>query len=227
MLASCAKEEVVEEEEEEEEEAVVEEEEEEEKEPAVGVPQYGGTLTGKVFHLDEAGTPDPHKYWWPACTFTQFVLQRFLTGDGEKYGPRGTDEYPFTTWHSLPFKYTKGLLAESWEVTPDKIVFHIRPGVYWAAMGKEHVMETREYIAHDFVFNLLRLLGLPYGSEVRATGFIRYDEQVVDGEVVQVYDEYIYAVDDYTVVVETEFFYSDWWLLLNIPSLPLSPGQST
>ncbi|GAJ16904.1 unnamed protein product, partial [marine sediment metagenome] len=124
-----------EEEEEEEEEEVEEEEEEEEEEPAVGVPQRGGTLTLHFFTLPRPGNVDPANQLWPGGLYGDPVLEMFKMDDIETYGPRGTGEYSFVSHKMAPLQYCKGALAESWEVTPDKIVFHIRPGVYWAADG--------------------------------------------------------------------------------------------
>ena len=133
VLSSCAKEEVVEEpgEEEEEEEVVEEEEEEEEEEePAVGVPQRGGTFTYIIFHYNTTGNPDPANWTWPGVPFGTPVLERFRKADIERYGVRGTGEFSFPYDKMAPLKYFRGALAEGWEVTPDKIVFHIRPGVH-------------------------------------------------------------------------------------------------
>ncbi len=198
VLASCAKE-VVEEEEEEEEEAVVEEEvvEEEVVEPPVGEPQYGGKLTYIIYPFEHEGNPDPANWEWPGKPLSSLVLEHFRKGDLEKYGVRGTGEYDFRVDKQAAFEYFRGGLAESWEVTADKIIFHIRPGVYWAAEGKEHVMESREYTAHDFVFNLNRLLDPEsvQGGSLRAANLIKS----VDAE------------DPYTVVVETNYFHPEWW----------------
>jgi len=186
-------------------EEVPREQEEEEKEevPAVDEPQYGGRLTYLVYPVwgGEAGNPDPANMTWPGGVFSGPVLERFRKGDLEKYGVRGTGEWLFNLDKQNPLKYSRGAFVESWEVTADKIVFHVRPGVYWAAMGKEHVMETREYTAHDFVFNVNRLLDpkSTSGVTLRDVDFI----------------ESVYAVDNYTVVVETKFFYPEWWWLLS------------
>ncbi|KKK56488.1 hypothetical protein LCGC14_3064020, partial [marine sediment metagenome] len=67
--------------------------------------------------------------------------------------------------------------------------------VMWAAARKEHVMESREYTAADFAFNLNRLLVSPSGTGLRTADFI----------------ESVTATDKYTVVVETKKFYPEWW----------------
>jgi peptide/nickel transport system substrate-binding protein len=194
VLTSCAKEEVVEEEEEEEEEeeAVVEEEEEEEVVPPVGKPIYGG----KVIHYLWGGEPTKADHavdGWPAMMYTGPVIEHLIRGDFEKYGPRGTGEHSFgADW--WPVEYNRGCVAESWEITPDrdKLIFHIRPGIIWAAYGKEHVMEPRELTAEDVAWSLNRAIDGPQMAgwpKVEAGGWI----------------DAIYAEDD-TVVVETSTF---------------------
>jgi len=170
-----------------------------------GEPQYGGTLTFLTYPVGggHAGDPDPQNPGWPGPVFSLPVLERFRKADLEKHGvrPGGTGEwtFPIDKMHSV--EWFRGGFAESWEVNNDEIVFHIRPGVSWAAMGKEHVMETREYTAHDFVFNVNRLL----------------DPENTPWEPIQDIDfiESAYAVDNYTAVVETKFFYPEWWWMIS------------
>ncbi len=216
LLASCGKAEPGEQEEEEEEEEPVgeqeeeeeeeepvgqQEEEEEEEEPAVGVPQYGGTYTVIYFATEDAGSADVQTQHWPALAYSGNVLERPMRGDYEKYGPRGTDEYDFGPHPFLPMEFLTGALAESWDVAPDRLTFHVRPGIYWTGKSINPVMERREYVADDLVFNLRRFLQLPYAASIAGLGFIKTP-----------YEESIYAVDKYTVVVELARFHSDWWL---------------
>ena len=200
VLASCAKEEVVEEEEEEEEEVVEEEEEEEEEvAPPVGVPQYGGTLTIFIMSGTDPTTADVNKGLYPAMVFTQPVIDSLIVGDFAKYGPRGSGEYEFQAWDEMPLGYSKGALAESWEISTDKLIFHIRPGVLWAAYGKEHVMEVREVTADDAAFSLNRFVndspavGIPGWLWTENGGWV----------------DSIYAEGD-AVVVETSRFSAFW-----------------
>jgi len=201
VLASCAKEEVVEEEEEEEEEEAVveEEEEEEEEEPAVGEPQYGGSLTMFIMSGSDPATADVHTGLYPAMVFTMPVLDCPLVGDFEKYGPRGSGEYEFQCWANIPAKYSKGALAESWEISGSEIVLHIRPGVYWAAYGKEHVMPVREVTAEDIAFSLNRFV-----NDSPAAGVPGWLWTVNGGFI-----DSIYATDS-TVVIETSRFRANW-----------------
>ncbi|GAI02630.1 unnamed protein product, partial [marine sediment metagenome] len=89
---------------------------------------------GAIVALTDAGK---HASRLPRPTFN------LMMGDLDKYGARGTGEYLFPETGGTPLRYYKGSLAESWDVTADRIIFHIRPGVLWAAYGKEHVMEVR------------------------------------------------------------------------------------
>jgi len=210
VLASCAKEEVVVEEEEEEEEGVVEEEEEEEEVeevvvPPVGEPIYGGTV---IHFLWDATAPsaDHAVGGWPDMQNTSPVIEFLIMGDAEKYGARGTGEYSFVT-DSTPVEYSKGAIAESWEITPerDKLIFHIRPGIIWAAYGKEHVMEPRELTAEDVAWSLNRGIDSPMMG-----GWMRTEN---GGWIDSIYDE------DDTVVVETSKF-----VPLSIDWRPLAHG---
>jgi len=198
VLTSCAKEEVVEEEEEEE---VVEEEEEEEvveeeeEEPAVGVPQYGG----EVIHYLWGGEPpgaDHVVNGWPSIMYTMPVIEHLLRPDFEKYGVRGTGEFPFRFMDDChpPYKYMRGCIAESWEITPDrdKLILPIRSGILWAAYGKEHVMEPSELTAEDVAWSLNRAIDGPMMG-----GWMRTEN---GGWIDSIYAE------DGTVVFETSTF---------------------
>ena len=199
VLPSCAKEEVVEEEEEEEEVVVEEEEaeEEEEEEPAVGVPQYGGTVTNFIDWGSAATVADVTLGLWPTILYISPVCEYLISGDFEQYGPRGTGEYSFRIEREIPEQFCKGNLAESWEVTVDKLTFHIRQGVHWAAYGKEHVMESRELTAEDVAWSLNRY----FDSAAAGNGTRRTEN---GGWV-----ESIYTEGD-TVVVELSAFNANW-----------------
>ncbi len=202
VLASCGPAEVVgeQEEEEEEEEEPVGEEEEEEEEPAVGVPQYGGTLIMILEWITDIGEDawDTSTWWtgYGARHLGSPYLPFLLVGDIEKFGPRGTNEYSFEGLQWVPEKYLKGSMAESWEWTdPSTLVFHIRPGVYWAADGKEHVMESREFTAYDVEFSMNRMM----------KSFIDLGDESL------LYIDSITAPDRYTVVIKTNKFYAKWF----------------
>jgi len=119
-----------------------------------------------------------------------------MAGATDTYGPRGTGEFGFIQDDWIPLEWWDGRLVESWEVTADKIVFKIRPGVYWTGKSiNPGVMERREYTVDDFVFNIKGSMAGLMGAEQR--------ELVED----------IYAVDNYTAVIETNFFHPEWWLV--------------
>ena len=73
-------------------------------------------------------------------------------GDLE-FGPRGTGETNFHAPDWIREKHYRGAMAESWSVEEDplRLVFNIRPGMYWPE--KENVMERREIVAEDIAFN--------------------------------------------------------------------------
>jgi len=177
VLASCG-------------EAEVGEQEEEEE------PQHGGTLTHYIFPGEAAGA-DVANDGWPTQVFAAPVIDYLIMGDFEQYGPRGTDECSFQVEQYIPAEFWKGALAESWDVTADKITFHIRQGVYWAADGKEHVMESRELTADDVAWSLNRFLDSSQGG----SGSMRTEN---GGWIDSIYDE------DDTVVVETSSYNASW-----------------
>ncbi|GAI87143.1 unnamed protein product, partial [marine sediment metagenome] len=188
-----------EEEEEEEEEVVEEEEEEEVEEPAVGEPQRGGTLI--VFRGVSTGTDSTDMTGTEVIAVTPLVgpiIDYLVMGDFETYGPRGTNEYAFNIGAIVQVdkKFLRGALAESWELHwPDSVVIHIRPGVYWQAMGKEHVMESRELTADDVVFSMTHVYDTVLQMALTEHGgFI----------------DRVYAADKYTVIVETSSYQANW-----------------
>ena len=158
-------------------------------------PRYGGTITVSTGY-GEAATADMTQSKWPTVYYTNPVIDYLIIGDFEKYGPRGTNEFPFWVLYTTPEEYTRGNLVESWEVTPESIVFKIRPGVMWAAEGKEHVMESREYTAYDTEFSLNRFLESPAGQGMLASA--------------KDWIERIYASDESTLVIETNYFNARW-----------------
>ncbi len=166
VLASCAKEEVVTPGEQEEEEEVVtpgeqEEEEEEVVTPVVGEPQYGGTLTiGLAARASGADpqSPDLRDGGRTQLDFLQPIMEDVLVGDFVNRGPRGTNEFPFLMRGFNPMPFMSGQVIESWEVTEEKAIWHVRPGIYW--QGRD-VMESRELTADDMVAWLLYIREAP------------------------------------------------------------------
>lgn len=151
---------------------------------------YGGTAS-LYFWGQDVPTADLGLNQWVTRMYISPVLERLVEADFVQYGPRGSGEYTGFTSDNVPEQYSRGALAESWEVTADRMVFNIRPGVTWAADGKEHVMESRPYTAADCAYALNRIAD--YGSGWWRTengGFI----------------DSIHAPDDTTCVVETSSF---------------------
>ncbi len=155
-------------------------------------PQYGGTLT--VFgsgQNEDPASPDIMDGFWPP-RMLMFIEEHLLEGNFVKYGPRGTDQYPFESIAYIPSDYLEGLLVEDWEITPQKTVWYVRPGVEWHDVP--HVMGGRdlEVTADDIVADLLYFAESPNGSQNFAPMFTD-----------------IYATDKYTVVIETPGFNID------------------
>ena len=102
-------------------------------------PQYGGTLR-VVYWGGEIPTADRTAGIWQTHQYSSPVVENLVEGDFETYGPKGTNQYDFPHW-VVPEEFLMGALAESWDVTTDRITFKIRPGVYWG--GREGVMEEQ------------------------------------------------------------------------------------
>jgi peptide/nickel transport system substrate-binding protein len=169
-----------------------------------GEPQYGGTLTVLQAHGGlEPQTWDPGQSNWIVDPFVSPYLEKLMIGDFVKYGPRGTNQFPFTDMEFVPFEFRSPQLGESWEL-PDNltIVYHIRKGVMFA--NKPGVMASREMTANDVAFALQRTMKSP--NQV-AQGYYKYIDSVT-------------ATDKYTVVVKMNTYDSNW-------ALPLSWGYYT
>ena len=164
-----------------------------EKKVAPGVPQYGGTLTVLNARVSSA---DPGSPWimdnnWPGLLYLTPVLEGPLVGDFLKRGPRGTGEFTFQMGNYVPAEFLAGQLLESWEVSTEKLVWHVRPGIYWAANNVDW-MENRELTADDVVADLLEYRECPGGKAFKG------------------YSGDIYATDKYTVVIEFANFDVSW-----------------
>ncbi len=153
-----------------------------------GAPRYGGTFTGfwPYYQQEDPPNPDIMAGFWQPTQWLNPVQERPIIGDFEKYGPRGAGEFKFQLKAYIPEKYLKGNLIESWEITPQKTVWHVRPGIMWQA--RKGVMEARELVAQDFVEDMLRFAQSPRGG-----GFKKMFTN-------------IHADGKYTVVIETPSF---------------------
>jgi len=135
-----------------------------------GEPQYGGTLT--MIHSGQTQQSDPvtpdrmasatsqHHFW------RQGFQEMPLIGDFMKYGPRGSNQFAFQVRGFIPMTYMKGQLLESWDVSADKIIWHVRKGVYWHG-NKPNVMKSRELVANDLVVWVQLRIDDPAGSYIR------------------------------------------------------------
>jgi len=127
------------------------------------------------------------------------MQEKAISGDIVKYGPRGTGEYMFQAMAYQPEKYWRGELLESWEISADKIVWHVRPGIYWAPTEHQSAwMEAREFTAEDLAADTIRFIEGPYG--LRFEGLLASDG--------------VKVIDRYTVVLETESYSPSTWYYL-------------
>ncbi len=165
-------------------------------EPAAPVgPQYGGTYTYGGIPLAWNHAPTN---WdvsqsgdWAMFVYVRFYQSVLLYGDVEKYGPRGTNVYPFNAYEAVPPNLLAGDLVESWTLTAEKIEYKLREGIMW--QGNENIgMAKRELTAEDVAFT---------------------QNYFMNGKLMEGYYEFVdrmYAKDKYTFVVETNSFSFLW-----------------
>ena len=152
----------------------------------VSAPQYGGTFV-TVYDDDLMGT-DPS-----VAPFSALMIA--LTNEKLGIPDWGLDRdiYDYKT-DFVAQEFWKGLLAESWDISPDGLTytFHIRKGVNW---HDKPPMNGRELTAYDVEYNFHRLLGLGSGfTELPA----------FTGGLTSVPVESITATDKWTVVFKLE-----------------------
>ncbi|GAH68845.1 unnamed protein product, partial [marine sediment metagenome] len=118
----------------------------------------------------------------------------------------GTNEYAFQSQEFMPEQYVKGKLAKSWEVSPERIVYHIRSGIMW---NECPIMESRELTAYDVALALNRFLA---GMRIRWPARIAFiDSVTAEGD---------------TVVVETNSYHPDWHMHIGWGHLvPIYPPE--
>ena len=163
-------------------------------------PQYGGTITVLNFLTDALGVPDPH-YGSGSTAIKNMIGERIHVGDVHQYGIRGNGAFAFTDDAGLPLSYKMGGVAESWEVTSDKLILHVREGIMWSGESINDVMEPREVTAEDIVFSYRRWFDEATGRG----GYIRGLDWIKKPEV-----EAVYAMDEDTVVFETNYYNGNW-----------------
>ena len=117
----------------------------------VTAPEYGGTIT----YVKKESPSHTDKHLSGGVVAAGLVVEKLGIGDWAT--PR--DEYSFPTM-AAP-KYTRGALAESWEMPDDKtVIVKVRQGVHWHDKAP---MNGRELTADDVVYNFHRTLGLGSG----------------------------------------------------------------
>ena len=115
-------------------------------------PEYGGTIT-YVMKEEPSHVDAPLDLHGQAIA--KLVVEWLALPDWA--APR--DEFDFVNWD--PPNYTRGSLAESWEMPDDTtIVFNIRKGVYWHDKAP---MNGRELTADDVEYNWHRVTGTGSG----------------------------------------------------------------
>ena len=189
---------------------------------AVIAPQYGGTFTfmKPAGNLGDAIDPAAGATIGTrgAGNIIGFVNEKMGIGNWAT----DRDIFDFNTIY-VPEFVLKGLLAESWDVSPDGLTytFHIRKGVHYALnpdSEASRLVNGRELTADDVVYSFHRVLGI-------GSGFTEVGAIDVAGSLGLVPIESITAPDKYTVVFKlTEpFLYTYQTLLVNFHTLILPP----
>jgi len=167
-----------------------------EEKAAPGVPQYGGTFTAFIRHFsDDPPGPamaDAHRgsFHW-----LDHLLQKPVIGDYETVGPIGNGKYPFQLLGAIPDKYQKGNLLESWEISFEKLVWHVRPGIHWAPTEHQSAwMEPRELTAQDIALDIKEFVQSAYKR--RFEGLLVADGvKVIDKYTLEIYFDKRYSAD--------------------------------
>lgn len=133
-----------------------------------GKPQYGGTISPWSSSMQNADPPSPDiaAGVYASLMWLDFIQETPLVGNIEKYGPRGNGAYKYQTYYYIPYEYLTGGLCESWEMTLDKIVFTVRPGIHWAADGVTF-MKNREVTAADIAADMNAFRNSMWGSRFK------------------------------------------------------------
>ena len=120
----------------------------------VTAPEYGGTLT--IGSRSQPPHADPFFIHTPGSAVSA-VAEKLGMGN---WGI-DRDEFAFTSQY-MALSAITGVLAESWEISPDGLTytFHIRQGVHWHDKAP---MNGRALTAKDIEYNYHRYLGLGSG----------------------------------------------------------------
>ncbi len=160
-------------------------------------PVLGGTLT----YYGQYSNGDPPSW---DCVTTNGIAntmwenpyqQTLLTGDINKYGPRGTDAFSFQYALASEFgQYYGPNLATSWTMTtnPLGVIYEIRPNVMWT--GNTTIgMAARALTANDVAYSLNR--------------------DLTDSPIKGLYDSYVQSITatgPLEVTIVWSSFYSQW-----------------
>ena len=167
----------------------------------VTAPEYGGTLT----YVHAANVTQIDTYY---CCGGPWVIAGVVETLGMADWGIDRNEWTFPPSY-LDSKVIKGLLAESWEISPDGLTytFHIRKGVYW---HNKPPMNGREFTAYDVEYNFHRIMG----NELTGTEFSEAEPGVWMMAHGTLRMESITATDKWTVVFKLSQF--DLNALVNI-----------
>jgi len=111
-------------------------------------PQTGGHVNVITnYRTLDALTWDTQRWPWKA-NHDHLGVESLLKGD-LSFGPRDRNEFTFHYPDHIPEFATTGSLAERWEETPERLIFHLRRDVQW--MEIPGVMKARPLKASDVV----------------------------------------------------------------------------
>jgi len=134
---------------------------------ASGEPQYGGTLTVLLWSQAskaDPGSPDIADGLWAPTQFLFPIQDKMFAGDFEKYGPRGSGEFAFAGGFT-PEEFRRGVNIEKWEVTPEKVTWWLRKGMYWEPnLINPDAMPRREATVEDLLADTLYFREAPGGK---------------------------------------------------------------
>ncbi|MBN1687013.1 MAG: ABC transporter substrate-binding protein [Spirochaetales bacterium] len=126
-----------------------------------GEPEYGGTFTFVLRH-EEPPSPAIADANFGSLYWLEMMQEHPIAGDFEKYGPRGSGAYMFQDFGYQPAQYVKGHLLESWEISYEKLVWRVRPGIMWAPtddqMKRGVMKQPRELTAEDMAADVIRFM---------------------------------------------------------------------
>ncbi len=192
-----------------------------EEKAAPGVPQYGGTFTAFIRHFtDDPPGPDMKDAQRGSFHWLDHLLQKPVIGDYETVGPIGNNTYPFELLGAIPDKYQKGNLLNGWEISFEKLVWHVRPGIHWAPTEKQSAwMKPRELTAEDIALDI---------KEFAASAYKRRFDGLLVPEGVKVIDKYtleIYFDKRYSADLFYFLGYEDR-SVISAPEMAAVPGRA-